>query len=222
MRLTDYSERESREKMRVIGITGGVGAGKSMVLHFLEEEYQARVLEADKVGHFVMEPGQDCYREIVEIFGREILREDGTIDRGKLGGIVFGNREKLQLLNQVVHPAVKSWIRRELEQEKDRGQRELCVIEAALLIEDHYQDLCQEFWYLYASEAVREERLKSSRGYTEEKIRAIFASQQSEESFRLHCQAVIDNNGSKEETKEQVRRLLRERGVGLGKGEQER
>ncbi len=193
--------------MKVIGITGGVGAGKSRVLAFLREDCGARVIQADQVGHEVMEPGTACFHRITEIFGSEILASDGRIDRKILGEIVFSHAQKRKLLNGIVHPAVKERIRHELAQAR-QAECALFVIEAALLIEDHYEELCEEFWYIYADEAVRRERLKASRGYSDEKITAIFASQQPDWVFRAHCQAVVDNSGSMEETKCQLRKLL--------------
>jgi len=205
--------------MKIIGITGGVGAGKSEVLSFLEEEYGALVIQADRVGHRLMEPGTEVYRAILEKFGREVLQEDGQVNRSTLGQIIFADAEKREALNAIVHPAVKGWIRREISREEKAGKLRLLFIEAALLIEDHYEELCHEFWYIYAAPKVRRERLKASRGYTDEKITAIFDSQQPEEVFRAHCQVVIDNSGSKEETRAQIRTELKGRGWNLRKGE---
>lgn len=198
--------------MRVIGITGGVGAGKSAILSFLEAEYGARVIEADKVGHLVMEPGTEGYRAIVEQFGTGILCEDGSIDRKALGGIVFSDKEKLQRLNAIIHPAVKNWIRAEIVREEKAGRCRLLIIEAALLIEDHYEELCEEFWYIYTDPEVRRARLKESRGYSDEKITAIFGNQLPDEVFRAHCREVIDNSGSKEEARAQIREVIARRG----------
>ena len=96
--------------MKIIGITGGIGTGKSTVLAILEKEYQAYIVETDKLAHKLMSPGEIAYNQIVEVFGTDILQEDKTIDRGKLGGIVFQDEEKLQQLNKIVHPAVKQYI----------------------------------------------------------------------------------------------------------------
>ena len=98
--------------MKTIGITGGVGAGKSTVLDFLRETYQASVCEADKVAHELQRPGEGCYQEILKVFGPEILCDDQTIDRKRLGSIVFADVEKLKRLNGIVHPKVKEWIRK--------------------------------------------------------------------------------------------------------------
>jgi dephospho-CoA kinase len=194
--------------MKVIGITGGVGAGKSKILSFLQETYGACVIQADSIGHQVMEPGTAGYEKVIETFGQQILRKDGMIDRSVLGEIVFADEGRLAALNAIIHPAVKDRIRELIRQEREKGICSLVVVEAALLIEDHYEELCQEFWYIYTRESVRRERLKSSRGYTDEKITSVFQSQQSEESFRSHCQVVIDNNGTIEETCAQIRRII--------------
>ena len=123
--------------MKVLGITGGVGAGKSTILDYLNRRYHARIIEADKVGHFLMEPGQKVYYHIVETFGSGILRGDQSIDRQKLGKLVFDDQEKLVKLNCLVHPAVKEYIASEIEKERKEGKVPFVAVEAALLIEDH-------------------------------------------------------------------------------------
>lgn len=194
--------------MRIIGITGGVGAGKSEILAYLEKNYGACVIQADQVGHLVMEPGEPAYRMILDAFEgqakeKRLLRADGSIDRGVLGGLVFGKPERLMQLNGIIHPAVKEWICREIEKRRQQGC-ELLVIEAALLIEGGYEKICQELWYIHADEEVRRERLKSSRGYSDQRIDAIFSSQLSQEEFRRHCQVVIDNGGAFSDTCRQI------------------
>lgn len=194
--------------MKVIGITGGVGAGKSQILSFLEGMYQAKVFQADQAGHQVMEPGTKAFHEILHIFGRDILSEDGRIDRKVLGALVFSDSGKREILNGIIHPAVKQMAREAIAEARKEKQSPFFVIEAALLIEDHYEEICDELWYIYASEAVRRERLKASRGYTDEKISDIFASQLKDGEFRRFCQAVIDNSGPIEKAYEQIRSLL--------------
>ncbi len=204
--------------MKVIGVTGGVGAGKSRVLKYLEEACGAYVIQADQVGHKVMEPGEAAYEAVLETFGgdmadagsrgeKNILRPDGTIDRSVLGTLVFTDRDRLMALNAIIHPAVKEWIRRELEIQRRQG-RAICVVEAALLIEDHYEEFCGELWYIYAEETVRRQRLQDSRGYSQEKITSIFQNQLSEEEFRRHCQVVIENSGEFEEARRQIAAAL--------------
>lgn len=192
--------------MKVIGITGGVGSGKTGVSEYIGKTYKARVMIADVVAHKVMEPGNRGYYEIVEYFGSQILDGDMTINRQKLSAVVFVNRGKLEKLNSIVHPLVKEYISEEIDREKKERKVDFIVIEAALLIEDHYETLCDELWYVYAHESVRKERLKASRGYTEEKINNIMNNQGTEAFFRDHCQVVIDNSGSLEETYIQIDR----------------
>ena len=205
--------------MKIIGITGGVGAGKSTVLQFLAGLPGVRVEEADRAGHLVMEPGTEAFRKIREHFGTGILGKDGRIDRPVLSRIVFSDRRELSWLNSVIHPAVKEWCRRETEKERKKAKIRLFVIEAALLIEDHYEELCEEFWYIYTAPELRRERLKASRGYPDEKIDSIFRNQQTDAQFRACCREVIDNSGSPEETLIQVKRLLEKKGLYEGKGE---
>ncbi|WP_122642619.1 dephospho-CoA kinase [Luxibacter massiliensis] len=193
--------------MKVIGITGGVGAGKSKVLHFLEAEYGAVVCQLDHVAFMLQRKGQPCFDEIVKEFGEEVRRPDGELDRQKLAEVVFGDQQRLGRLNAIVHPLVKEWVRRDII-EKEKEHIPLYVIEAALLPEAGYEDICGEIWYIYASEDARRKRLKSSRGYSDERISRMIESQSPDEGFRKVCQAVIDNSGPFEYTKKQIGEIL--------------
>lgn len=192
----------------VIGITGGVGAGKSQVLTLFKQELDAEILVADDIAHQLMEPGHSCYERIAEEFGREILSEDDRIDRKKLADIVFSDAIRLKKLNKIVHPMVKEYIRGEISCIQLEDPTKLIVIEAALLIEDHYDEICDEIWYVYASEEVRRERLKKNRGYSDEKIDSILKNQLSEEEFRNGCRKIIDNSGSLAETLQDLKKAL--------------
>lgn len=201
------------KRIKILGITGGVGAGKSTILAYLAEKYHARVMELDKAAHICMQPGTDCYEKIVTIFGREILEEDGKICRPALSRIVFPDRKKVETLNQIVHPAVKAYIREEIKKEQKQGRVPFIVLEAALLLEDHYDEICDEIWYIYVSDDVRILRLAASRGYTPEKTRAVLKNQKSDEEFRRFCQLVIDNsNDNVENTYKQIDRGLNTHG----------
>ncbi|GFI03458.1 MAG: dephospho-CoA kinase [Lachnospiraceae bacterium] len=180
--------------MKVIGITGGVGAGKSALLQYIKEKYCCKILMADEIAHKVKEPGQACYEEIVSLLSPEILEEDGTIHRGKMAVKIFGSEELLQKVNNLIHPAVKKMILDEITVAKAEGKLDFLFVEAALLIEDGYLDIVDEMWYIYAREEVRRRRLKESRNYTDEKIDAIMKSQLKEEIFRKYCSIVIDNS----------------------------
>ena len=189
--------------MKIIGITGGVGAGKSTVLAYLEKKYNAFVIQADEVGHIVMEPGQECYQPVIDLFGKEVIKNDKTIDRKRVSDVVFGQPVFLTRLNGIIHPAVKQYILKRLEEPKRKG-RKLCIVEAALFLEEHYQDFCDEVWYIYTDEEVRIQRLMESRGYTREKSLGIIGNQASEAYFRVHTDYVIENNGDLEKTWKQI------------------
>lgn len=195
--------------MKVIGVTGGVGAGKSTVLNYLRERYRARLLVADEIGHEVMEPGAEAYDGIVGEFGRGILAADGRIDRAKLGNIVFAEPEKLSRLNAFVYPAVRARILRGLSEAEKDGAK-YAVVEAALFLEENYDAFCDETWYIYTNEGLRRQRLKESRGYSDERVDQIFARQKRHEEFLERCQAVIDNNGTAEETFRQIDRRMKQ------------
>ena len=190
--------------MITIGITGGVGAGKSTVLDFLEQEYQAYVMKADEIGHLVMEPGQSCYEPVIALFGKQVIKNDKTIDRRLVSDVVFSHPDMLEKLNHIIHPAVKEYIRRQLALKKEEGQR-ICVVEAALLLEDHYEEFCDTVWYIHTDSEIRIRRLMESRGYTREKSMSIIASQAPEEFFRTHTDYVVTNNTDLEETWQQIR-----------------
>ena len=199
--------------MKVLGITGGVGAGKSTVLMYLKEHYGARIIQADQVGHLLQRPHESCYRRIVELFGSTVLNADGTINRSKLGAIVYADPQKMARLNAIMHPSIRRWIKSEVEAEQKRGCVPFVTVEAALLLEDHYDEICDEIWYVHTDDAVRIKRLQESRGYSEEMCRRIMANQKNECDFRAACQLVIDNSSDiVQNTYEQMDKGLREHG----------
>ena len=195
--------------MKIIGVTGGVGAGKSTVLNYLEKRYGAKLILADLVGHEVMEPGHEAYEQVVKVFGQEIVSEDRTIDRKVLGAIVFADEKKRMILNRIIHPAVRQEILRRLE-EAELSHLSYVVVEAALFLEENYDAFCDETWYIYTDEKIRRQRLKESRGYSDERIDQIFRSQKTHEEFQKRCLFMIDNNGSEEETFRQIDRRMKE------------
>lgn len=195
--------------MRIIGVTGGVGAGKSTILEYMKKHYGAEVIQADLVGHQVMEPGMEAYQKILGEFGDGILGAEGKIDRKILGAIVFADPEKLKRLDQIVHPAVKSEILARLRRAGENGIK-CAVVEAALFLEENYDAFCDETWYIYTNEESRRKRLKESRGYTDERVDQIFRSQKTHREFLSRCQAVIDNNGPAAETYQQIDRRMKQ------------
>ena len=187
-----------------IGITGGVGAGKSTILQILKEKYDAHLIMADDVAKDLVCKGKSAYRKIVQTFGGEILGEDKEIDRQKLSSIVFQDDAKLQELNQIVHPLVKKAILKEKRSISNKDPQKLIVLEAALLIEDGYPEFLDELWAVIADKEVRIQRLMDSRGYSREKSESIIAAQLSDEEFRNACDFIIDNSGSLSDSERQI------------------
>ncbi|MCM1173825.1 MAG: dephospho-CoA kinase [Blautia sp.] len=196
--------------MRVIGITGGVGAGKSALLSYVKERYRCRVILADEAAHLLEEPGQACYRELVKLLGEGVLSPDGTIDRTRMAEKIFADGAVLEQVNGIVHPAVKEFILREIARGRQEKDVDFLFVEAALLIEGGYGEILDELWYIHAQPDIRRGRLKAARAYSDEKIDRILGEQLSEMEFRRHCQAVIDNSGSLTEACRQIDKKLEE------------
>lgn len=207
--------------MHFIGITGGVGAGKSEVLTYLETHYPVMVLRTDDLAKELMTPGHSCYNrfrtaflhEDVFAYGKDDKEKNPPIDRSKLAELIYKEDEKRALLNSIVHPAVKEEILRRVARARREGEFMAFFVEAALLIEEGYDEVCDELWYIYADEQIRRDRLRKNRGYSEEKIQGIFDAQLSEEVFREKCKVVIDNTHGIEddfiEVKEAMDRLMK-------------
>ena len=201
--------------MEIIGITGGVGAGKSMLLSYIEDHYPCRVIYADLAAKQLQEKGSDCYSQLIELLGESVLCEDLSIDKGKMAQRIFADECLLEKVNAIIHPAVKQYILAEIQKEQTAGRVDYFFIEAALLIEEHYDEICDELWYIYADEPARRKRLASARGYTKTKTDAIMKSQLTEETFRRYCKVVINNSGTPQEAYRQIGMQLggRERGL---------
>lgn len=193
--------------MKIIGVTGGVGAGKSTVLDILKKEYGAQILLADEIGKELMEPGKTCFQPVIDAFGKQIVDKEGRLDRRKISEIVFKDKTELERLNAIIHPAVQKEIELRLEYFRSAGSS-LSVIESAILIEAGYEEICNEIWYIYVTSEKRIQRLMESRGYTREKCLEIMDNQLADEEFRRSAAVVIDNGGTVEETKEQIASFL--------------
>ena len=191
--------------MKVIGIIGGVGSGKSEVLGILKRDFGAELLIADEIAHQVMEPGMPAYRRIVEALGTDFLSADGSIDRKALAKRLFGDGEALGTVNSIVHPTV--W--QAIEESIRCSQKELVIVEAALFDEEH-NGLFDQVWYIFTSEENRISRLMKSRGYSREKCLDIMRSQKSESEFRAMADRVIDNNKTVADVKRQIETILKE------------
>ena len=191
--------------MLVIGITGGVGAGKSSVLKALEEHCNCKIVLADDVGNKVKEPGQRCYHQIVELLGTEVLNEDLTINRAAMASKIFADVKILEQVNEIIHPAVKEYILNEIRIEREKQEIDVFFLEAALLIEAGYVPYLDELWYVFVEKEIRKKRLKESRGYSDKKIEQIMESQLSDTEFRKYAAVVLDNSYDFEETFEQIK-----------------
>ncbi len=195
--------------MLFIGITGGVGAGKSTVLSLLKENFNCKVLLADEVAADLMKAGQDCFKQVVALpWPESIVAKDGQIDRPKMAKFMFADDDLRVAVNNIVHPAVEREVLNQVEAERNAHNIEYFFFEAALLIECGYGKLVDEMWYIYAKDSVRANRLKESRGYSDERIEKTMKSQRSDASFREHADRVIDNSGDKGDTLKQLRRIL--------------
>jgi len=194
--------------MRVIGITGGVGSGKSLVLNYLAEKYDSRVVKADEVGHLLMRPGKQCYQPVIDVFGVKIVNEDGTLNRKAIAEIAFSEPIMLKRLNRIIHPAVKEYIKSEIRKARE-DEIAYFFVEAALLIEDGYGGIYDELWGVYCEETVRQERLQLERGYTKEHIDSLIKNQLSPEEYEAHCDFMIYNSEDREHTYLQIDRRMR-------------
>ena len=161
----------------ILGVTGGVGAGKSAVLEILKEEYGAYLIIADEVGHGLLEPGRENYRRVIRAFGPGMLDDDGRINRKRLAEMVFPDAEKTKLLNSLTHPVIRLEILRLIAGQQEKDADRLIVIEAALLSEGKLDEICDSVWYIFCDEETRIERIMSSRGYSREKSESVIRRQ---------------------------------------------
>lgn len=194
--------------MRFIGITGGVGAGKTEIIRYIKQHYKCEIYLADEVAHEVKRAGTVCFKELVKLLGADVVGSDGEINKALMAEKIFRDDELLIKVNNIVHPAVQDYLMDKLAKARSNPKLELFFVEAALLIEAGYGPLVDEMWYIYTDIEVRKARLKASRGYTEEKIQNIMESQLSEEEFRKASDFVIDNSGTLADTYRQINKKL--------------
>ena len=221
--------------MKLIGVTGGVGSGKSEILQYMKRQYNCRILMADDAARALEAPGGAVYEPLValleeygggrthrEISGEKlsgaevpcenILLADGRINNQEMARRIFSRPELLEKVNALVHPAVKKYILDEFRKEEEAGSYSFFVIEAALLIECGYGNIVDSMWYIYCEPMERRRRLKASRGYSDEKIDNIMRSQLGEDLYRQNSDVVIDNSGALEDSCRQVDEAMRKMG----------
>ena len=189
----------------VIGITGGVGCGKSTVLNLLEEKYGAKIIEADALGHEAMKPGTEPYQKICDTFGVDITGEDGQILRPLLADKIYRDDNGRERLNAIVHPFVIEQICKQLNEWKDEP---VVCLETAILFETGCDTLCDIIWAVVTDKELRIQRLMESRGYSREKTESIMRVQLSDKEWEKRCDALLVNNGNLQKLQERIEELL--------------
>ena len=179
--------------MKVIGLTGGTGSGKSVVSKSLAAA-GAVIVDADKIAHEIILKGEPAYQEIIEYYGTGILDEEGNIIRKKLGEIVFNDKEKLAFLNQCTHKYITTEVKRQIAEAKDEGTATAIIVDAPLLLEAKLETVCDLVWVVYAEPEVRAQRVMARDGITYELAKARIANQKSWEEYKAAADAVIDNS----------------------------
>jgi len=192
-----------------IGLTGGIGCGKSTVTRILAE-LGATVMDADKIAHSTYAPGGPAYDGVVVAFGREVLAPDGSVDRAKLGPIVFKEPAKLTALTNAVWPATKDRIREMIAEARRNDERKPIVVEAAILIEANWQSVFDEVWLVTASKERVIQRVERERGLKPEQTEARIKAQLPDEERRKHARLVVENNGTILELQDQLKRIWAE------------
>jgi dephospho-CoA kinase len=187
--------------LKLIGLTGGVGSGKSTVARMLAG-LGATVVDADEATHAVYAPGTDGFDAIVEAFGQQYVR-DGQIDRKRLGDLVFKDDAARLRLNEIVHPRVREWMAARTAEAVERGA-DVVVQDVALLFENGLQDLFSSTVLVYARPQTQIERLVDERGVSPDRARSMLAAQMPIDEKRPLATFVIDNDGSLEATRRQV------------------
>ena len=194
--------------MKTIGITGGVGAGKSAVLEYLADNYNCDIIMTDDVAIGLYTKGSKTYEMMIALIGEDVVDETGEIDKKKLADIIFSNANKRMAVGGIVHPAVGQEVITRITNNKIAGRLDYTFVESALLLTEHYDVFCDEVWYIDTSEDIRRRRLKESRGYSDEKIDNILKSQQALENIKDKCSYCIDNNKDLEYTFRQIQNIL--------------
>jgi dephospho-CoA kinase len=190
--------------LKLIGLTGGAGSGKSTVSAMLRD-LGAEVVDADEATHAVYEPGTPGFDAVVSEFGAGYVR-DGKIDRAGLGALVFGDEDARRRLNAIVHPLVREWMAARTAEAEQNGA-EVVVQDVPLLFENGLQHLYSSALLVYVPEQVQLERLVRGRGLSQERARAMIAAQMPIEDKRALANHVIDNSGSRNATRKQVNKI---------------
>ncbi|MBE5936269.1 MAG: dephospho-CoA kinase [Lachnospiraceae bacterium] len=191
------------DRLRIIGITGGVGTGKTTVANLYALMHNAYVIFTDLVAKDLQVKGNSCYNLIVEHFGNVILSEDYEINREKLAQIVFNDEEELNILNSIVHKEVIIKVKEIIEEISHNGEYNIILLESAILFQvDELRKLCTEIWYVDSLDTDRRKRLKRERDYSDERITSMINSQEGIHLIKDKCDKVITNNKDLEQLKD--------------------
>ena len=190
---------------RILGLTGGIACGKSTISAYLKE-FGLPVIDADECSRVVVEKGSIGLEKLTEIFGNKILENDGTLNRKALGQIVFSDSEQLSLLNSVMEPLIREEISRRLNQENNA---DLVVLDAPLLIEQHYDKICDFIMTIDVPKKIQLERLIERDNLSEDEAKSRIESQLSSRERNGFADVVIDSSGTVEQTRKQVIKWLK-------------
>lgn len=191
----------------VIGLTGGIASGKSTVSNMLKN-LGIRVVDADQISREVVEVGKPAYQQILSVFGDEILHQDKTINREKLGAIIFGDHSKREQLNKIVHPAVRKEMLNGVEEEKAKNSKAV-VLDIPLLFESKLTYMVDKTILVYVDEKTQLKRLMERNGYTEKEAKMRIESQLPLYTKKDLSDEIIDNNGTIEQTEKQLHEILK-------------
>ena len=193
--------------MLIVGLTGGIASGKSLVTRVLRD-LGAHIIDADKIVHDLLAPGQDACREVVGHFGKGIQLPDGSIDRRKLGDIIFNHPEERAWLNQCIHPRVFEAYNHQVRHLSERQPDAIVIMDAALLIETGYHKHMDRLMVVYADQKAQMQRLMERDRFTLEQAMARISSQMPLDEKRKYADFVIENTGTREATEQQTREVF--------------
>ena len=192
--------------MKIVGLTGGISSGKSTVSSYLKQ-LKIPVIDADEVARKVVEPNSQGAREIRKTFGSDVFEEDGSLNRQRLGALIFSNAENRQKLDDLLQPLIKITILNEIEEYRQKGEN-MIVLDLPLLFEKHYEKLCEEIIVVYIPKELQLERLMRRNQYTKQEALSRIDSQLSIEEKRKRATVLLDNQGTIQQLYHQVEQWL--------------
>ncbi len=200
--------------MEIIGLTGGIGTGKSTVSNFLREQNFA-IVDADLISREVVEPGKPLLKELEEAFGSEIINEDGSLNRKGLAAIVFNDVEQRKLMDSIMHKEILAEMRRCMESYQEQGTHQGIIIDAPLLFEIGLEKWCGQVWLVTADMDIRIQRVCARDNAVPEEVEARIRNQMSDDEKRKLSDEILDNSGTLESLHKQITELLTEKGFSV-------